>query len=380
MTRTRPLRVLHLTGPLNRGGIETWLVNLLGQVDRQEIEMDVMTLSRAPETGSYDAQVRALGASLIPGPPTRNLLTFVPAFLRLLRRHGPYDVVHSHVHHFGGLALLLARLAGVPTRVSTSHSDTRRLDAQARNGRYAYLTLMRAAMRAGVTHRLAVSAEAASLYGPDWRELGTEIVRLGIDLRAFRQPVDRLAVRAELHLPAGEPVVGHVGRLRPEKNQAFLLDVFAAYLNRHGPAQLLLVGDGEERAALEAHARALGLSERVHLLGSRPDVPRLLQAMDVFVFPSTFEGLSLALLEAQAAGLPCVVSADLTAESRVPGVPYFPVDLAHGPPLWADTIAQALAAGRGQASRMNLDIAENARALAELYRGAQGTRGGRTVS
>ncbi|GAA5511399.1 putative glycosyltransferase EpsF [Deinococcus carri] len=371
MTHPKPLRVLHLTGTLDRGGIETWLVNLLAQVDRREVAMDVMTVTAQPGPGSYDEQVRALGARVIHGPSTRNPLTFALGFLRLLRRSGPYDVVHSHIHHFGGLALLLARLAGVPVRVATSHSDTGRLDRQARNGRYAYLTLMRAALDLGVTHRLAVSREAArALFGPAWQERGTQLVRLGIDLRPLREPVKVGAVRAELGLPPGEPVIGHVGQLRPEKNHAFLLEVFAAYLRRHGPAHLLLVGDGEERPAIEARVAALGLDGRVHLPGSRPDVPRLLQAMDVFVFPSTFEGLSLSLLEAQAAGLPCVVSAHLTPEGHLAGATYLPVPLTSGPDVWADAVAQALAAGRRRPTTLDFDIATNARALVDLYREA----------
>lgn len=365
-----------MTGTLNRGGIESWLINLLAQLDRKEIATDIMTLAARPQAGSYDERARQLGARVIDGPPTGNPLTFALGFWRMLRRFGPYDVVHSHVHHFGGLALLLARLAGVPLRFSTSHNDTHLEDKQASGGRYAYLTLMRAAMQASAPHRLAVSPEAAAaLFGPDWAALPTRIRPLGIDLQAYRQPVDKAALRTELRLPPGEPMLGHVGQFRSQKNHAFLLDIFAAFVKRYGPAQLLLIGDGDLRSELENQAHRLGVAERVHFLGSRPDVAALLiGAVDVFVFPSHHEGLSLALLEAQAAGLPCVVSTGLSLASQLDGSHYTALALSAGADVWAEAVQAALAAGRAYPSSDAHDIASTAPGLRRLYLDAAGRR------
>ncbi|CAM3610522.1 glycosyltransferase [Deinococcus frigens] len=371
----RPLRVLHLTGTLDRGGIETWLINLLSRVPRGEVAMDLLVASPDPRPGDYAARARELGAQVFVGPPTSNPLAFALFWLRTLRRGGPYDVVHSHIHHFGGLALWLARLAGVPVRISTSHSDTREGDSQATNGRYAYLTLMRMALSAGVTHRLAVSSEAAAaLYGPDWARAGARLVTLGIDLDGVRTPVDAQHLRASLGLQAGVPVIGHVGQFRAQKNHLFLLEIFAAYLERCGPAQLVLVGDGPERQAIEARVQALGLTGSVHLLGSRPDVVRLLQAMDVFVFPSLFEGLSLALVEAQVAGLPCVVSDAVSGETRLKGAAYLSLPLDAAPVLWADAVSRALGLGRPVPDASAFDISERAAELMDDYRQAVGGR------
>ncbi|ULH13894.1 glycosyltransferase (plasmid) [Deinococcus sp. KNUC1210] len=365
----RPLRVLHLTGTLDQGGIETWLMNLLTQIDRQDVAMDIMTVSGRPRAGIYDERAAGLGAHVIAGPAARNPLSFALGFLRLLRQHGPYDVVHSHIHHFGGLALLLARLCGVPVRMATSHIDSRLKDYQATGGRYWYLTAMRAAMQLSVTDRLAVSTEAAqALFGPDWQALGTQIMPLGIDLQAFTQPVDSWALRAELGLPAAEPVLAHVGQFRPEKNHRFLLEVFGAYVRRYGPAQLLLIGDGALRGDIEAQARQLGLEERIHLLGPRSDVAQLLLgAADVFVFPSLFEGLSLALLEAQSAGLPCVVASGLSEASRLQGAKYEAVPLDSGPDVWAAAISAALAGGRALPTNNPHDIVQGAETLRSVY-------------
>ena len=367
--RQAPLRVLHLTGTLNQGGIETWLMNLLAHVDRQDVAMDIMTVTARPQGGIYDERAAQLGATVIQGPATRNPLTFALGFVRLLRQHGPYDVVHSHIHHFGALALLLARLCGVPVRMATSHIDTHLNDDQAVGGRYQYLTAMRSAMQLGVTHRLAVSSQSArALFGPDWRALGTQIMPLGIDLQAFTQPVDSRALRAELGLTAGEPVLTHVGQFRPEKNHPFLLEIFAAYVKRYGPAQLLLIGDGALRGDIEAQARQLGLEERIHLLGPRPDVARLLLgAADVFVFPSFYEGLSLALLEAQSAGLPCVVSSGLSAASQLEGANYTSLPLDRGADVWATAVATALQRGRTLPTSNPHDIVHGAEVLSGMY-------------
>lgn len=367
----RPLRVLHLAGTLDRGGIETWLVNLLAQLPREEVAMDVMVVSPDPRPGEYAERVRGLGATLLVAPATGNPLAFAAFFVRALRRHGPYDVIHSHIHHFGGLALLLARLSGVPVRVATSHLDSRRADMAATGGRYAYLSAMRAALGAGITHRHAVSPEAAAaLYGPDWQARGAQVVTLGVDLQAVRHPGDLTDLRTELGLTPGMPVFGHVGQFRPQKNHLLLLEAFAAYLERHGPAQLLLVGDGPERAAIEERVAALGLKDRVRLLGSRPDVARLLWIMDAFVFPSHFEGLSLALVEAQAAGLPRVISAGVYHDARMQDAGLQVLPLTAPPAVWADALAQAASRGREVPDHLEFDIVQEARKLGDFYRAA----------
>ncbi|MFC3862323.1 glycosyltransferase [Deinococcus antarcticus] len=373
-TAPTPIRVLHLTGNLDRGGIETWLKNVLQRVDRRQVAMDIMVVSPAPHEGHYEAELRALGARILRVPSTNRPLKFLPAYLRALRQFGPYDVVHSHIHHFSGLVLLLARLAGVPVRVATSHSDTLRDDLVARTGRYAYLTLMRAALQASVTHRLAVSPVAArALYGPDWQALGTQVVSLGVDIRALQQPRSIAALRTEWGVPADLPVLGHVGALRVEKNHLFLLEVFHTYLQRHGPALLLLVGDGPQRQAIEARIGELGLSGHVRLLGSRTDIPDLLWLMDVFVFPSQFEGLGLAFMEAQAVGLPCVISRGIPLPSGTSASPLIAVQvlgLETGAAAWAAAVAQAVRAGRHPPPPMAFDVGEKTRELVAFYRQA----------
>jgi hypothetical protein len=132
----RPQRVLHCLGGMNRGGIETWLMHLLRTVDRGRIEMDFLVHMEQP--CDYDEEVGRLGARIFRCTAVHRPWQFAPEFRRLLRREGPYDVVHSHMHHYSGLILRLACQCGVARRIAHSHTDTRLADRRARPARRAY--------------------------------------------------------------------------------------------------------------------------------------------------------------------------------------------------------------------------------------------------
>ena len=320
MTDQRPIRILHIVGGMNRGGVETWLMHVLRHIDRERYQMDFLVHTLEP--CAYDDEIRALGSRIIACPHPHRPWRFAPQFLRILREHGPYDIVHSHVHHYSGFTLWLAKQAGVPMRIAHSHNDTTTGDRAAGLMRKFYLRMMEQAIRRAATHGLACSHRAAAaLYGRQWqRDPRWQVLYYGIDLAPFREALsaDSATVRAELGLPPEALVIGHVGRFAPQKNHEFLIDIFAEIARREPRAHLLLVGDGPLRGSIEAKVRALGLQERVTFTGLRADVPRLMAAaMDLFVFPSIYEGLGLVLVEAQAAGLPCVLSDVIPHEADV---------------------------------------------------------------
>ncbi len=331
---------------MNRGGVETWLMQVLRRADPARFEMDFL-VTRG-ERGQYDDEILARGSRVLPCPQPRDPVAFARQFLRILRERGPYDVVHSQVHHFSGFVLGLARCARVRTRIAHSHSDTSALDAAAGVSRRLYLRTMKAALRRYATHGLAASeAAAAALFGRDWRQDGRwRICHCGIDLSPFRDPLDAGAVRAELGLPVSALVVGHVGRFDVPKNHTFLLRVAADVIRREPRAFFVLVGDGPLRERIEREARRLSVRHRVMLTGVRSDVPRLLRAFDAFLLPSTREGLPLVGLEAQAAGLPVVLTDTITRElAVVPGL-FSWRSLSEPPSSWADAVIAALARGR----------------------------------
>jgi glycosyltransferase involved in cell wall biosynthesis len=164
---------------------------------------------------------------------------------------------------------------------------------------------------------LAASRLAATdLFGPIWEaDPRWQILHYGIDLTPFRNPVDPVAGRAELNIPAEVFVIGHVGRFAEQKNHAFLVDILIEVAKREPQTRLLLVGDGSLRPAIEQKVAQADLTDRVVFAGLRADVARLMQGvMDVFMLPSFYEGLPLVGIEAQAAGLPVILSDAITEE------------------------------------------------------------------
>ncbi len=303
----KPIRILHVLGMLQRGGVETWLMHILRMIDRDQYQMDFLV--HVPEPQDYDDEVRTLGSKVILCPHARQPLRYARDFLRVLKEHGPYDVVHSHVHQYSGLVLRLAKRAGVPVRIAHSHLDASDFEAQASPQRKTYLRLMHHWIDACATDGLAASRQAAdNLFGPRWEDDPRyRTLFCGVDFRPFGQSICSTEVRAEFSIPPDAFVIGHVGRFTDQKNHAFLLDVAEAVVKRDPHVRFLLVGDGELRPEMMARADRMALSAHVIFAGSRPDVPRLVRgAMDAFLFPSRYEGLGLVLVEAQAAGLPCV--------------------------------------------------------------------------
>jgi glycosyltransferase involved in cell wall biosynthesis len=337
----RPVRVLHVVGRMHRGGIETWLMQLLRTADRDRLQMDFLVNSA--DAGDYDDEIRSLGSRVIPCLRPSSPLRYGWNFLAALRRYGPYDVVHSHVHHFTGLVLGLARLGRVPVRIAHSHSDTTHLDVRAGAPRRVYLDAMRLAIRTFATRRLAASEVAAvPLFGPDWRsDRRCRVFHCALDFSPFGVSRDRLAVRRELGISDDALVVGHVGRFRPEKNHAFLLRVTAALCDREPRTIVVLVGEGELRSSIETDISLHGLRNRIVFTGVRSDVSRLMAAFDVFLFPSLHEGLPLVGLEAQAAGLPVVLSDSITREVQVVDGLLHWCSLADSPSVWADRVLRA---------------------------------------
>jgi glycosyltransferase involved in cell wall biosynthesis len=372
MNRPPRLRVLQVVGGLDRAGTETWLRNVLRRSDRSQCEMHFLVHEQ--RAYSYSDEVKDLGGSVIVCGGAGRPSLYFRNVIKVLRRHGPYDVVHAHLQHSNGVSLLAAQLCGVPVRISHSHNTESVQDR--RFPRIIYTALMRQMIAACATQRLAASAAAAeALYGPEWaRDPQCSVIFCGIDLDVFKAPAHPELVRRELGLPADAVVLGHVGRFVEQKNHTFLIDVASEAVARNPRVRLLLVGEGEARAAIEHKVNRLGLARHVLFAGSRSDAPRICGAMDVFIFPSLWEGLGLVGLEAQAAGVPVVASEHVPRElSAVPGLVQV-LSLNAGPGAWAEAALGAAARPRIESTaavaaikHAGFDVATSVKRLFEVY-------------
>lgn len=313
-----PIKILQVVGGMNQAGTETWLMNILRNIDRDRFQMDFLVHSMKPS--AYEEEIIALGSRIIPCLSPSQPLLYASNFKKILQKYGPYDIVHSHVHHFSGYVLRLAKQAGVGICIAHSHNDTSAIQAKASWSRRFYLALMKRWIDKYATFGLTASHQAApSLFGSDWKnDSRWQVLYCGIDLIPFTQQVDPIKIRTDLGIPDGALVIGHVGRFELQKNHDFLIDIAAKIIKQEPNTRFLLIGDGSLRKDIEQKAALLGLADQIIFTGTRSDIPQLmLGAIDVFLFPSLYEGLGIVLLEAQAAGNPCLISDVIPPEADV---------------------------------------------------------------
>ena len=361
-------RVLHVVTAMARGGLEVWLMSVLRTIDRERYQLDFLV--QAPEKGLFEDEIIALGSKIIRCPRGNAVVGFSLAFLGALRSAEPYDIVHTHVHHFSGIVALLARFAGVRRVIAHSHSVAYAKRTSLPMPRRAYLRATELMIRAFSDVGLGCSAAAYGDLFPDWQKQGRQTVLLcGIDLEPYAS--------AQRSAPALDPrtlkTIVHVGRFTTPKNHLFLLDALAELARLRDDFKVRLIGSGPLREVAQKRAAELGLGGRIHFMGDRSDVPALLAQSDFFVFPSLYEGLGLALVEAQAAGLRCLVSENIPDEAIVvPGL-VRRERLHAGAQAWARAMDQMLAGATTDREaclrqvRMTFDIHTNVATLCALY-------------
>lgn len=340
MIEGKPLRILHVVGQIAGGGVGTWLMHVLRHIDRQRFKMDFLVY--APEPPDVETEVRALGGNIIVGASPYKPWAFAHDLKRILKQYGPYNVVHSHAHHYSGYVLRLSSRAGVPMLIAHSHMDLSPYQVKAGFFRQIYLVLMNRWLKIYTTKSLSTSRlAAADLFGNNWQS-NSQVLYCGMDFSPFKEKVDKPGVRRELRIPPDTVVVGHVGRFVEQKNHAFLVKIAAELARRAPQILLLLIGEGPLRPAIEQQVSQSGLENLVIFGGLRRDVPRLMLGdMDVFLFPSHYEGLGLALVEAQAAGLPCVISDAIPEEADVVPALVQRLSLSQPAGVWAEAVLAA---------------------------------------
>ena len=298
------IRVLHVVGCLERGGTESFIMNLYRNIDRSKIQFDFLVLHE--KDYPYIEEIKELGGNIYYGIPFRKKR--IGAFLKKcisIMQQTPYAAVHSHLNVMNGWILLAAKLAGIPQRISHSH------DTYGKDGRGLEHWIHKVEcffIRRCSTHLLACTTTAGEyLYGEKLFAQRGEVILNGIDVEKFLNVSGK---PKDVYIPSNATlVIGNISRFEAKKNQLFLLDVFAEILVLEPNAILLLGGvDGGQLDVCREKAKQLGITQNVQFIGVRRDMPQVLHLLDVYAFPSLYEGLGIVLLEAQAAGCYCVAS------------------------------------------------------------------------
>jgi len=297
--------VLHVIGGLARGGVETLVMNMMRELDREHFQFDFLV--QEMERADYDDEVEALGGRIHRVTGYKNLLAYGRMVARIM---SGYDIVHSHVYAYSGFHMLWAKRAAVKRRIAHGHT-VRRADEHPRLMRRLYLTSAKKLIQRYSTDGLACTNEAGrSLFGKRWdNDSKCQVLPNAISLESFATDTQRVDYRKELGIPASAPVLGHVGRFVPEKNHLFMLEIFSTFAKKNPDVHLVLVGDGPGRKSIEQGFLLRGWQDQIHFLGIRSDVPALMRELfDIMLLPSKWEGVPLTIIESQAAGLPCLAS------------------------------------------------------------------------
>lgn len=319
---------------MNAGGAETFLMKIYRQIDRTKYQMDFCI--NMSEKCFYEDEILSLGGKIYRIPAkSASLKEFEKQLYNVVNANGYKYVLRVTSSAFGFMDLKIAHKAGakICAARSSNSSDGGSLKSKVahRLGRILYGKY--------VNVKIAPSDLAAVYtFGKKAYESGAvNILHNAIDIDRYGFNADmRCRIRSEFGLSDDTTIIGHVGRFMTQKNHAFLLEVFSEYLKINRKSILMLVGGGELESAIKEKASELEISDKIIFTGVRSDIPALLSAMDIFVFPSLYEGMPNTVIEAQATGLPCLIADTITREADITGlISYLPLGDAG---KWADCI------------------------------------------
>lgn len=306
------IRVLQIIRTMNIGGAETFIMNVYRNIDRDKIQFDFLVNGE----GIYDSEIRKLGGRIykIPYLTEVGQFKYIKELKNFLDIHKEFKIVHSHIDQVSGIIVQTARLCNIPLIISHSHSTK---NSNGIIGKI-YKRYLQSKINKNTDIKMACGHDAAKwLYrGQDSDAI---IVNNGIDVNKFKFKEEfRKEIRKEFNIDNNTIVVGHVGRFSKVKNHEFLIDVFNEY-QKSIDSVLMLVGDGYLKDKIENKVFKLNLQDKVKFLGNRKDVYKVYSAFDVILFPSLYEGISIALIEAQCNGLKILASDTIDPKTDIIG-------------------------------------------------------------
>lgn len=306
-----PIRVLHNIASLHFGGAQAFLMNVYNNIDREKVQFDFVVTPE--EKKDLYEQVEQMGGRIFVCPKYtgKNHFAYCRWWNDFFAEHPEYHVIHGHVRSTASIYLKIAKKYGLVT-IAHSHSTSNGsgISAIVKN-------IMQLPIRHTADYLFACSDKAGKwLYGEKaTKQPNYRMIPNGVDLKRFAfHEEKRHQMRNQLKITEDTFVVGHIGRITVPKNHQFLVELFAAYHKENPQSKLLLVGDGELFEAVQQQCTQLGIREAVIMVGSKTNTEDYYQAMDIFVFPSLWEGLPVSVVEAQANGLICLLSDVITRD------------------------------------------------------------------
>ncbi|MCR5485637.1 MAG: glycosyltransferase family 1 protein [Clostridiales bacterium] len=306
------IRVLHSVSNMDRGGIETMLMNYYRRIDRDKIQFDFICNKKKP--GDYDDEIRSMGGRIFLSPGLNPVkIPEYMSFMKELLSDDSIKILHAHNEAMAYYALEGAKRAGLPVRIAHAHNTM-----IIRDYKWPLKMVCKALLPYAATDYWGCGTDAGIYYfgKKRWSESG-HIMNNAIDLEKFAFDSE---IRSEMRQRYGldkKLVLGHVGRFNVQKNHMRLLEIFSAVLKQKPDSALVLIGEGELFDKVKSKASQLGISDSVILTGLCEEVEKWYMAMDAFVMPSLFEGLPVVGIEAQASGLPCIYSDKVTDEAVI---------------------------------------------------------------
>lgn len=358
---SEPIRVLQVVTYMGRGGLETMLMNYYRNIDRNKVQFDFLT--HRDERWDYDDEIESLGGKIYHLPKLNPFIkSYLNALDKFFKEHKEYQIVHCHQDCLSGVVLKVAKKNGVRFTIAHAHSAS-----QDKNLKYFIKVLAKKNIKKYSDKMFACGEEAGKwMFETD----NFEVLNNAIDTDLYtynKEKADK--VKKEFSIE-NKFVVGHVGRFNYPKNHKFIIDVFNEVQKVKEDSVLMLVGDGDLRHEIEQKVQDLGLSEKVIFTGVRSDVNDLIQGMDVFLFPSLYEGLGIVLIEAQAAGLKCIISDNIPKDGVLTD-DVTCIGLDQSPAVWANEILKHQEYKRANnkeiIKKANYDIKNNAKKLEQFY-------------
>lgn len=330
---SEPKKVLIAGFTENKGGMESYVMNIYRNCDREKLQFDFVTF--CDKEVAYSDEITSLGGRVFHIPRKKQSVKEHYGMMKKIFENTPYEAVYFQFN-MKPLSLDLFRYAkkyGVKKRIIHSHNTTEpKMSVKDRiREKLADMKLDKY-----VNYRFACSYDAGKwMFG----NRDYKVIPNCVNCDDFKYDTDRRnAKRRELGLE-NKYVIGTVGRLQPAKNPEYIIDIVNALAKRDKDVMLLHIGDGELKGSIDNKVKSLNLQDNVRLLGQRSDISDLMNVMDTFILPSLHEGFPIVLVEAQATGLRCYVADNITRDCNITGnVKYLPIDVT--PEVWAETIAQ----------------------------------------